>query len=108
MPTSVGAGGQDQLAGAPEPSTPTTVPPAARGRPGRAGRAAVTAATVLIVDDSLVIRAVVRDGLESEGYQVIEAIDGLDGLHQCRNNPPDVVLSTSRCRASTATASLQR
>ncbi len=52
----------------------------------------MTAATVLIVDDSLVIRAVVRDGLESEGYQVIEAIDGLDGLHQCRKNPPDVVL----------------
>jgi len=52
----------------------------------------VTGATVLIVDDSLVIRAVVRDGLETEGYQVTEAIDGLAGLQRCRENPPDVVL----------------
>ena len=52
----------------------------------------MTAATVLIVDDSMVIRAVVRDGLESEGYQVIEAVDGLAGLRQCRESPPDVVL----------------
>jgi len=52
----------------------------------------VTAATVLIVDDSLVIRAVVRDGLETEGYQVVEAVDGLAGLQLCRESPPDVVL----------------
>jgi diguanylate cyclase (GGDEF)-like protein len=52
----------------------------------------VTPATVLIVDDSLVIRAVVRDGLETEGYHVVEAVDGLAGLQQCRQSPPDVVL----------------
>jgi two-component system cell cycle response regulator len=52
----------------------------------------VTAATVLIADDSLVIRAVVRSGLEQEGYRVIEAVDGLAALEQCRQQPPDVVL----------------
>jgi diguanylate cyclase (GGDEF)-like protein len=49
-------------------------------------------ATVLIADDSLVIRAVVRAGLESEGYHVVEAVDGAAALEGCRQDPPDVVL----------------
>ena len=40
----------------------------------------MTGATVLIADDSLVIRAVARGGLEEEGYRVVEAIDGLAAL----------------------------
>jgi two-component system cell cycle response regulator len=52
----------------------------------------VTAATVLIADDSLVIRAVVRGSLEDEGYRVIEAVDGLAALEYCRLDPPDVLL----------------
>jgi two-component system cell cycle response regulator len=52
----------------------------------------MTTATVLIADDSLVIRAVVRGDLEEEGYQVREAVDGPDALQQCREDPPDVVL----------------
>ena len=52
----------------------------------------MTSAAVLIADDSLVIRAVVRGGLEDEGYRVTEAIDGLAALEQCRRDPPDVIL----------------
>jgi two-component system, cell cycle response regulator len=52
----------------------------------------MTTGTVLIADDSLVIRAVVRSGLEDEGYRVIEAVDGPDALEQCRQQPPDVIL----------------
>ena len=52
----------------------------------------MTAATVLIADDSLVIRAVVRNGLEDEGYQVVEAVDGAAAIQRCRQQPPDVVL----------------
>jgi two-component system cell cycle response regulator len=52
----------------------------------------MTTGTVLIADDSLVIRAVVRSGLEEEGYRVIEAVDGLTALERCRQDPPDVVL----------------
>lgn len=52
----------------------------------------MTAATVLIADDSLVIRAVVRSELEDEGYRVVEAVDGLSALRQCREDAPDVVL----------------
>jgi diguanylate cyclase (GGDEF)-like protein len=48
--------------------------------------------TVLIADDSLVVRAVVRSGLEEEGYQVDEAEDGSAALAQCRRSAPDVIL----------------
>lgn len=53
---------------------------------------AQSATTVLITDDSLVIRAVVRSHLEAEGYQVIEAEDGTAALERCRQSPPDVIL----------------
>ena len=56
------------------------------------GQTILTSATVLIADDSLVIRAVVRGGLEDEGYHVTEAVDGLAALAQCRQDPPDVIL----------------
>ena len=49
-------------------------------------------ATVLVADDSLVVRAVVRGGLEEEGYRVVEAVDGRAALEQCRLDPPDVIL----------------
>ncbi len=49
-------------------------------------------ATILVADDSLVVRAVVRSGLEGEGYLVIEAVDGTSALAQCREHRPDVVL----------------
>jgi two-component system cell cycle response regulator len=50
------------------------------------------AATVLVADDSLVIRAVVREHLETGGYRVVEAVDGFAAVERCRDDPPDVVL----------------
>ena len=52
----------------------------------------MSAGTVMIVDDSLVIRAVVQAGLEVEGYEVIQAEDGTAALEQCHLRPPDVIL----------------
>jgi diguanylate cyclase (GGDEF)-like protein len=52
----------------------------------------IAAITVLIVDDSLLVRAVVRSGLEDEGYHVVEATDGTSALSSCRVSPPDVIL----------------
>jgi two-component system, cell cycle response regulator len=49
-------------------------------------------ATVLVADDSMVIRAVVRAGLEAYGYRVTEADDGAAAIEQCRRHAPDVVL----------------
>jgi two-component system cell cycle response regulator len=50
------------------------------------------AATILIAEDSLVIRAVVRRYLEDEGYVVIEADGGQAAIDACRSTPPDAVL----------------
>jgi CheY-like chemotaxis protein len=50
------------------------------------------AATVLIADDSLVVRAVVRAHLEDVGYLVLEAVDGLAAIEECHRGAPDVIL----------------
>lgn len=50
------------------------------------------AATVLIADDSLVVRAVVRSHLEEVGYRVLEAVDGIAAIEECRRGAPDVLL----------------
>jgi len=47
---------------------------------------------ILIADDSAVIRAVVRDHLELEGYVVHEAEDGSQALATCVDVRPDAVL----------------
>ena len=49
-------------------------------------------ATVLVVDDSLVIRSVVRGWLEEQGYHVVEVEDGDAAVEHCLAAPPDVVL----------------
>jgi twitching motility two-component system response regulator PilG len=48
--------------------------------------------TVLIVDDSPTIRRLVEITLSREGYQVISAVDGQDGLDKIMEEPPDLVL----------------
>jgi diguanylate cyclase (GGDEF)-like protein len=48
--------------------------------------------TVVVVDDSLVIRGVVRGWLEEQGYDVVEAADGQTAIDLCLAAPPDVVL----------------
>jgi diguanylate cyclase (GGDEF)-like protein len=50
------------------------------------------AATILVADDSVVVRAVVRSHLEEVGYHVLEADDGMAAIDQCRQSAPDVVL----------------
>jgi diguanylate cyclase (GGDEF)-like protein len=47
---------------------------------------------VLLAEDSLVIRAMVRQQLEAQGHRVIEAVDGAQALLLCRASNPDVVL----------------
>lgn len=51
-----------------------------------------TRSTVMIADDSLLIRAVVQACLEAEGYEVTHAVDGTAALEQCELTPPDVIL----------------
>jgi two-component system cell cycle response regulator len=47
---------------------------------------------VVVAEDSVVVRAVVRHHLEEHGYEVIEAADGTEALEACRQRGVDVVL----------------
>lgn len=42
---------------------------------------------LLVVDDELLIRNVIREYAENEGYSVIEAVDGEDAIKKVENNP---------------------
>jgi two-component system cell cycle response regulator len=58
----------------------------------RRGPDRVRVATVLVVDDSSTTRRILRRGLETAGYAVLEAGNGLEGLTTCRSEPVDLVL----------------
>jgi len=49
-------------------------------------------ARVLIVDDDTVVRRMLQLSFESEGFDVLTAGDGLEGLESMRANKPDVVV----------------
>ncbi len=51
------------------------------------------AKTILAVDDSGSLRQMVAFSLNAAGYQVIEAVDGQDGLNKARNQVVDLVLT---------------
>jgi two-component system, cell cycle response regulator len=48
--------------------------------------------TILVAEDSVVIRAVLRRYLEDEGYSVIEADNGQAAIDRCHEASPDTVL----------------
>ncbi len=48
---------------------------------------------VLVVEDSVGVRELQRTILESAGYTVVTAVDGLDGASRLQQNPVDLVLS---------------
>ncbi|CCN46715.1 putative Response regulator [Vibrio nigripulchritudo MADA3029] len=48
--------------------------------------------TVMVVDDDTIFRRLITSYLESNGYRVMEAEDGLDGLKQLRTEVPDLVI----------------
>lgn len=48
--------------------------------------------TILVVDDDANIRELIRQQLETEGYNVREAKDGVDAIHQIKTARPDLIL----------------
>lgn len=47
---------------------------------------------IMLVDDDPIFRRVTSGYLSAQGYKVVEAEDGLDGLQKLRSNEPDLVL----------------
>jgi CheY-like chemotaxis protein len=48
--------------------------------------------TVLVVDDDPVIQKLLQVNFEMEGYVVLTAGDGLEGLERARADAPDVII----------------
>ena len=48
--------------------------------------------TILIADDSMVVRAVLGRQLETDGHTVVEAVNGEEAIDACREYHPDVIL----------------
>src|SRR4051812_33638924 len=49
--------------------------------------------SILVVDDDEIVRMIMRDQLEAEGYRVTEAVDGLEGWEICSSLLPDLVIA---------------
>ncbi len=47
---------------------------------------------ILVTDDSLLNRKLIRDILKSAGHEVIEASDGLEGINKAKEELPDLIL----------------
>lgn len=47
---------------------------------------------ILVVDDDLENRDILRTRLELSGYQVAEASNGVEGVAAAQNNPPDLII----------------
>jgi CheY-like chemotaxis protein len=50
-------------------------------------------ARILIIDDDDAFRGMLRQVLEREGYQVVEARNGLEGMQHYRAAPSDLVIT---------------
>jgi len=48
--------------------------------------------TILVIEDEIDLRALLKDKLESEGFDVLEAENGKIGLEMSLNNHPDIIL----------------
>lgn len=50
-------------------------------------------ALILIVDDAAFSRRMIRKALQTQGYEVLEATNGSEGLDMARSHNPDLILT---------------
>jgi type IV pilus assembly protein PilB len=97
QPDAAATGGRREGGPAPPGSTPAATAAAPPLPPEvaavRAGDGAGPRGRVLVVDDSATVLEVVRYFLALEGYEVLSAGNGLDGLELARRAQPDAIVS---------------
>lgn len=49
--------------------------------------------SILLVDDDKALRAILAEGLTTEGYAVAEAGNGREALNHLESNPTDIILT---------------
>ena len=80
-------------------NVPDLIKSATRGAPGPgalappAAQVAQQARRILVVEDSITSRTLMKNILESAGYLVATAVDGMDALTQLKNDQFDLVVS---------------
>jgi two-component system, OmpR family, alkaline phosphatase synthesis response regulator PhoP len=76
------------------PPSPRTPHDALERNPSHAGDGVPTALNgkVLIVDDEQAIRLVCRVNLDAEGFETLEAADGVEAITLARSERPDLIL----------------
>jgi len=47
---------------------------------------------ILIIDDELLVQKVLTDKLQEQGFEIISALDGEEGLKMIENKKPDLIL----------------
>jgi diguanylate cyclase (GGDEF)-like protein len=70
----------------------TLVKEAAGSLSSQGDAAAAATSTILIVDDDPVVRSLMLDALEDEGFSVIEAADGLEACRHCEEAVPALLV----------------
>ena len=48
---------------------------------------------ILIIEDNSYFRGMLRKMFEREGYEVLEAVDGIEGIRRYREKQPDVTIT---------------
>jgi len=48
---------------------------------------------ILVIDDDMQMRQMLRQTLERAGYEVVDAPDGKEGMRLYRQSPPDLIIT---------------
>jgi DNA-binding response OmpR family regulator len=48
--------------------------------------------TILIVEDDTILRDLISQKLKKENYDIVEAVDGEEGLKKAKEKKPDIIL----------------
>lgn len=47
---------------------------------------------ILVVDDSRLVTVMLKDGLQNQGYEVVTALNGKEGLRKITEDSPDLII----------------